>query len=138
MFRSLRGRLRRAAPIGRPSRIGRSDAQGANDHAGARAANRARSRQTTPPRWRNLPIVRSLDVTATLFPQPRRGLGPLCGFSMLKAAPPFPVEPGVDAGLPPPSEPVAVVERRATAAAQPEDARVDSGAASLTLEDAEI
>ena len=94
----------------------------------------------TMPRGRNLPVVRSLGLTATSFPQPRRGLGPLCGFSMLKAAPPFPVQSSVNTALPPPSEPVSLtaVERRPAVGSQREDASPASRAASPMLEDVEI
>ena len=59
---------------------------------------------------------------------------------MLKAAPPFPIELGVDADWPPQSEPVSLsaVQKRAAIETNTEDVTEDSSAASLTLADAEI
>ncbi len=59
---------------------------------------------------------------------------------MLKAAPPFPIESGVDADWPPQSEPVSLsaVQKRAAIDTNTEDVTEDSSAASLTLADAEI
>ncbi len=59
---------------------------------------------------------------------------------MLKAAPPFPIESGVDADWPPQSEPVSLsaVQKRAAIETNTEDVTEDSSAASLTLADAEI
>ena len=97
---------------------------------------REQARPDQPAARANFMAPRSLEIAATLFPQPRRGSGPLCGFSMLRAAPLLPAEPDGGARVGPRPVPPAVVERHeAVTTSLADDPRRPDGAILASDED---